>query len=63
MSVSRLGVAKRWAQDLFDVDLAELLVDGALHVAGESPRKPLAFLVKNTIRNNVRSPLWLKRIT
>ncbi len=63
MSVSKLGVAKGRAQDLLDVDPTEFLVDGALDVARESPLKPLAFLVKNTIRHNVRSPLWLKRIT
>ena len=63
MRVSRLGVAKRWARDLFDVDPAKFLVYGALNVFGESPRNLFAILVKNTIRNNVWSPMRFERVT
>jgi hypothetical protein len=62
MIVSRLGVAKRWAQDLLYVDPAELLAHGARHVVGETSQKGFAIFIKNTIKHNVRCPLWLKRI-
>jgi len=48
MRVSWFGVAKRRARDFLSVDLAKLLVQGALDVARESPRKPFAVVAKNT---------------
>ena len=63
MRVSSFGVAKRWAQYLFDVDHAEFLIHRAINVSGKSSRKAFAILIENTIRNNMGSPMRLERVT
>ncbi len=61
MGCSGLGIAKDMMKNLLDVEGTKLIIDGALDIAGVSPRQSIALVVKDLVRNNVRVPCKVKR--